>query len=59
MMIKTCLVLLGTLALLSGETSLTGDGQRRALDAHPAPASYGEAAPVFVLNRSDRNFWFW
>lgn len=59
MMIKTFLALLGTLVVLPGEISLTGDGNRRALESHSSSSRYGEAAPIFILSQNDRNFWSW
>ncbi len=56
MMIKTCLVLLGTLILLPEKISLTTDGgdhNRQSVSAH------SEAARSFVVVLSDRNFWRW
>ena len=56
MMIKTCLVLLGTLILLPEMTSLIADGGDH---SRQSVVPHNEAARLVVVNQSDGNFWRW
>lgn len=62
MMIKTGLILLGTVAWLSGGPSVIGDGSepaRQLSEPERLPHKLAEVALAYVLDKGDKSYWAW